>query len=165
MKREANIGRWAAMVWLACYSVLLHAHAAGIIPLSEEAYAYDYESLAWAAAFGLMGGVFRTILSLMSERVILLNIWRTMARDLVFALIGGAAVYVLVQWLATLMPNVFGKELRMLAILIAGASRGRWQDFLAGVATDYSAGLRAKLRAGTPAEASPHSVVLPLEKE
>lgn len=165
MKRDALIGRRAALVWLACYSWLLHAHATGIIPLAQEAKAYDYESLAWAAAFGLMGGVFRTILSLMSERVILLNIWRTMARDLVFALIGGAAVYVFVQWLATLLPNIFGKELRMLAILIAGASRGRWQDFLAGVATDYSAGLRAKLRATTAADTAPHSIDLPVDKD
>jgi hypothetical protein len=164
MKSNAKIARRAAFVWLVCYSWLLHAQANGIIPLSKEAYTYDYESLAWAAVFGLMGGVFRTILSLLSERVILLHIWKEMARDLVFALIGGAAVYVLVQWLATLLPNVFGKELRMLAILIAGASRGRWQDFLAGVATDYSASLRARLRSSAPTEA-PSSVALPNSKD
>jgi hypothetical protein len=163
MKSSAMLGRRAALVWVACYSWLVHVHAAGLGPFRQEVYAYDYESLAWAAAFGLMGGVFRTILSLMSEKVILLSIWRTMSRDLVFALIGGAAVYVLVEWLATVMPGVFGKELRMLAILVAGASRGRWQDFLAGAATDYTAGLRARLRTSpsVPSESPPPSVTAP----
>lgn len=159
MRPDARLGRRLAIVWVICYSWLVRAHATGLISLSQEARTYDYESLAWAAGFGLMGGVLGTIVSLMSPHVILLNFWRTLARDVVLALIGGAVVYVLVQWLATVMPTVFGKEIRMIAILLAGASRGRWKNFLADAATDYTAGIRAKLRAGAPPVDAPPSSV------
>jgi hypothetical protein len=169
MKSEVTVARRAAIVWIVLYSWLVHVHAAGIISMSEEARTYDYESLGWAAVFGLMGGVCRTIVSLMSEQFILLEFWRNLRRDLVFALMGGAAMYVLVQALATLVPNIFGKEVRMVCILIAGASRGRWQVSIAGVASDGMANIRAKVRAGAPppppSEDPPSTIVVPLSEK
>lgn len=160
---SAGSVRRMALVWVVCYSWMVYAYAA-IPTLSAEVSGYDYSSLMWAALFGFMGGVGGTIVSLMSDKVIVLYVWRQMLRDLVVALIGGAFIYVVFLWLQTLSPAIFNKELRMLAIVLAGASKGRWRDAATRLVADGLVNASAKIFGSQPRppEVPPPSVAAPL---
>ena len=155
--------RRAAMVWVACYTWMFSTYAA-MPTLSEEVLIYDYGSLMWAALFGFMGGVGGTIVTLMSDNTIVLNVWKQMLRDLIVSLIGGALIYVVFLWLQTISPDIFNKELRILAIVIAGASKGRWKDVVTGFVARGISNAATKILGAPPkaAETPPPSVATPL---
>jgi hypothetical protein len=122
-----KMARRLLFIWLACFTLIVRAYAAPP-SLSQQLAVYDYSSVMWAAIFGLMGGVGRSIIGLLSENGVVLFFWRGLARDLVFAIIGGAFVYIVFLYLQVLAPNVFVNELRIIVIFVVGASRGKWYD-------------------------------------
>jgi len=137
--------RRLAFGWVLCYSLLVRAYAAPPQGLAQELINYDYSSVMWAAVFGLMGGVGRTILGLLSEKGVVLFVWKALIRDLVFALVGGAFIYIVFLWLQVLAPSVFVNELRLIVIFVVGASRGKWLDYAADLAVDLFKTWKAKL--------------------
>ncbi|MDP9902603.1 hypothetical protein [Variovorax ginsengisoli] len=149
--------------WLACYSALCWANNT----LAQDLIAYDWMSLAFAAAAGLLGGAARTIFTLVSERALVGNVRTLLLKDLVVALIGGAAMYLAIQgynsW-ASAIPYItlppIARDLRVLLIVGAGFSRGRWFGVLDRLASDAIANASGKLR-GSAAPDAPPSVAAP----
>lgn len=155
--------RRLALAWLVCYSGLVWA---AVSPYYQDVMVYDYASLGFAAATSLVGAAARTILNLASDKVIVVNVWREASKDAVVALIGGAAVYVLLQGVAAFWPFLVAREMRLLLILSTGFGLGRWQALLFDLAGDVVARLRAWLRGGgmmpPPSSGGPSSVAAPL---
>ena len=93
--------------------------------LAQDMRATDFESIVWAGAAGLLGGIFRTVLTLASKRV---AVWRVPPEakfDAVVAVIAGIAAYFVVQgvssgiqayWNAAGVP----RDLRQLVVVGAG---------------------------------------------
>jgi len=125
-----KMARRMLFAWVACFTLLVRAYAAPAT-LSEQLQVYDYSSVMWAAVFGLMGGIGRSIIGLLSENGVVLFVWKALIRDLVFALIGGAFIYIVFLWLQVLSPSIFVNELRIIVIFVVGASRGKWYDAVA----------------------------------
>lgn len=150
--------RLLAVLWMASCSAMVYAGA--LVPsLATELDAYDWPSVLFAGGFGVMGGIGATIVRLMSTKVFVLYPWRQLIRDLVVAMIGGAVIYMLFLWLQTVSPSIFNKELRMIAIIIAGASQGRWRDVVSRFAVDgVAAGFARVFPSTTRTDAPPTSV-------
>lgn len=160
MQRTVNR---AFIGWLACYSALCYANNT----LAQDLMVYDWMSLVFAAAAGLLGGAARTIFTLVSERAIVGNVKTLLLKDLVVAVIGGAAMYLAIQGynsavgamtIVSLPP--IARDLRVLFIVGAGFSRGKWFGTLDRFASDAIANASSKLRGGAPAD-PPASVALP----
>lgn len=160
MQRRVN---QAFFLWLACYSALCYANTT----LVQDVLAYDWMSLLFAAAAGLLGGAARTIFTLVSERALVGNVKTLLMKDLAVAIFGGAIMYIAIQGYnsgaaaITLvkLPTIV-QDLRILLILWAGFSRGRWLGVLDRFAADAIANASSKLRGGAPD--SPPSVAAPL---
>lgn len=154
--------RLLAVLWVATCSAMVYAGA--LVPsLSTELTGYDWSSILFAGGFGLMGGIGATIVRLMSTKVFVLYPWRQLLRDLVVAMIGGAVVYVIFLWLQTVSPSIFNKELRMIAIIIAGASQGRWRDVVSRFAVDgVAAGFARVFPSSGKADPPPTSIQAPI---
>lgn len=153
--------RTLSTLWLAGYSGLVYAYAS----FSKEMRGFDYESLLWAAAIGAGAGLARTILWLASHDAVVVRLWHQLWRDLVIALFGGAAAYLALNLAAVWWPDVFIKELRFIVILLAGASRGRWQNALADVVGAALSRGVAHVRGGPmplPSDPPPTTITLPL---
>lgn len=144
--------------WVGCFALLVRAYAAQPT-LSQQIPTYDYTSVMWAAIFGLMGGVGRSIIGLLSEGGIVVFVWKAMLRDLVFALIGGAFVYIVYLWLQVLSPGVFVNELRLVVIFVVGASRGKWYDAAADLTVAVLKKWRARFSGEPEPPASPPTTV------
>lgn len=150
-------------LWLLCYSALSYASSS----LFQDVTQYDWASLLTALAAGLLGGAGRTILTLVSDKEFVGNIRMVLLKDLVVAMIGGGAAYFLIQgyntWIASLtmvtLPPI-ARDFRILIIVFAGASRGRWLGVIDRFTTDAIANARQKLRGG--ADEPPASVAAPL---
>lgn len=161
MQRRVN---QALFLWVACYSALCYANTT----LVQDVMAYDWMSLLFATAAGLLGGAARTILSLVSERALVGNVKTLLFKDLVVALFGGFFMYLGIQGYNSLassltlvkLPAVV-QDLRILLILWAGFSRGRWLGTVDRFAADLIANASSKLRGGAPPE-SPPSIAAPL---
>lgn len=157
--RRLRLVRYLALAWVASYTGLVYAFTA----FSRDVRGYDYESLAWAAAVGLAGGIAQTILWLADENSVVLRFWRQLLRDVVFSLIGGAVVYVVVNLLASYWPEYFGKELRMAAVFFAGFSKGRWRDWLTDLGAAGLARARATITGSPPQKRQePTTITMPL---
>jgi len=78
-------------------------------------------------------------------------------------MIGGAVVYVIFLWLQTVSPSIFNKELRMIAIIVAGASQGRWRDVVSRFAVDgVAAGFARVFPSTSKADPPPTSIQAPI---
>jgi hypothetical protein len=152
------------LLWLASYSALCYAQST----LAEDLAGYDWVSLLLAFAAGLVGGAARTILTLVSNEQLVGNVRLVLIKDMVVALFGGAAAFLLIQgynsWAAGLtsfeLPGIT-RDFRVLIIVAAGASRGRWLGILDRFAADAIANARHKLR-GDAAPEPPASMPAPL---
>lgn len=151
------------VVWLLCYSALTYAAST----LAQDVAQYDWASLLCAFAAGLLGGAGRTILTLVSDKEFVGNIRLVLVKDLVVAMIGGGFAYIAIQGyngiaagltIVTLPP--IARDFRILVIVVAGASRGRWLGVVDRFTTDAIANARQKLRGG--AAEPPPSVTAPL---
>jgi hypothetical protein len=152
-------------LWLICYTGLAWAATSLRADLKD----LDYWSLLLAAAAGLVGGAGRTLISLMSESRPLFDIRYEVLKDIIVACIGGAVTYGVIQgynYVAALklfgvMLPIIGGDLRIIIIVIAGASRGKWMRTIDQGASDLVDSARRKIRGGVPVD--PTSVVAPLE--
>lgn len=150
------------IVWLASYSALSYAAAT----FAQDVFGYDWASLLFAGLAGLLGGVGRTILGLLSDKQFVGSIWWVLARDLIVALMGGGFAYLCVEGYndmfasAMHLPRI-DRGFRVLVIVVAGASGGRWLGTFDRFASDLIANARKRLRNG--AEEPPPSIVAPLE--
>lgn len=150
MRTRRASAAWA--VWLTAYATAIHAYAQ--TSFAQEMYAFDWRSLVWAAVVGLGGGIGRLILWLASEDTVVVKFWRQLLVDVIVASFGGVAAWGLATYLATVWPAVFTKELRFVCIVAAGASRGRWQDWVGDACTAGMVRLRRQISGG-PKEAPP----------
>ncbi|QHJ00129.1 hypothetical protein GT347_20375 [Xylophilus rhododendri] len=147
----------ALIAWLAGYSTLTWASST----YAQDILAFDWMSLLFAAASGLLGGAARTILTMISPRALVGNVAVLLMKDLIVALFGGAVVYMLIQgynsWAGSLtvvtLPPI-ARDLRVLLVVAAGYSRGRWFGVVDRFATDAIANASQKLRGGA-ADAPP----------
>jgi len=145
----------AALAWLCSYNTLIWASTS----FAQDIHNYDWMSLLLAAAAGLLGGAGRTILTLVSPRALVGNVPVLLLKDLVVALVGGAVVYMIIQgynsWAGSLtyfnLPPIT-RDFRVLLIVLAGGSRGRWLGVVDRFATDAIANARKKLGAGIAAD-------------
>lgn len=163
MKRTTNHLLFA---WLLCYSALSYAAST----LAEDVAQYDWASLLCALAAGLLGGAGRTILTLVGEKEIVGNIRLVLMKDLVVAMIGGGCAYIAIQGYNSIAGAVtivtlpaIARDFRILVIVVAGASRGRWLGVIDRFTTDAIANARQKLRGGAPED--PPSIRAPLESK
>lgn len=157
MKNQRSVSLMVVM-WLASYTGLVYAAS-----LAQEARDYDYVSLAVAGAGGLLGAVLRTILTLAQEKYLVIDVLRQSRRDFVIGFIGGLLTYGVIQGLSSWGIFTVPRDMRILIIVAAGFSRGKWLPVMQGGASDLVAAGRAKLRIPTaPADEVP-SVVARLE--
>lgn len=161
MKKYPRSVSVLAFLWLWSYTNLLYATVA-LGPFSADVQGFDFESLLYAAAAGLLGGAGRTIYSLASDKVLVGSLWREGLKDGVIAILGGMVAFVLVTYLANYWPGVFTREARMIAIVLAGASRGKWANWLGDMVSDGLGNIRNKVRGAPVADATSSSAV-PLE--
>lgn len=105
--------------WLACASWLwpLAAHAA---TLGDELRVYDWPSLGYAGALGLLGGTLALIVALATERRVVLEIVLEGVRNAIVSPIAGAGCYALVKSAAALGWFTLSTEPRFLLIVAAG---------------------------------------------
>lgn len=154
-------------LWLMCFCALSYAATTSF---AQDVAAYDWTSLLLAGAAGLLGGAGRTLLTLVSEKAFVGNLRWVLLKDLVVALIGGGFAYLCIQgyndWARTLsivsLPQV-DRGFRVLIIVLAGASRGRWLGIVDRFAADAIANARQKLRGGAPSDDTPITAAVPLE--
>ena len=152
----------ALILWLGCYSTLTWASTT----YAQDILAFDYMSLVFAAASGLLGGAARTIITMISPRALVGNVKVLLMKDLVVALVGGAVVYMVIQgynaWVASMtlvtLPPI-ARDLRVLLVVAAGYSRGRWLGIVDRLATNALANFQAKLPGGAPND--PPAAVVP----
>ena len=141
-------------LWLLVFSLVSYAANR---TFAEDIAVYDWTSLLLAGAAGLLGGTGRTLLTLVSEKQTVGSLKFVLLKDLVVALIGGGFAYLLVtgynDWTASLttmsLPTI-DRGFRVLIIVLAGASRGRWLGVVDKLATDALSNARQKLRGGAP---------------
>lgn len=164
MKLSARVQTLFA-IWLATYSGLLWAANS----LKDDLKDFDYLSLVLAACAGLAAGALRTLISLMQERRALLDIRYEAVKDIVVAFAGGLIAYIIIQgynsfvvgkWFGLALPAITG-DLRIMIIVIVGASRGAWMRTVDKVTTDIVDNARTKIRGGVPPD--PASITAPLE--
>lgn len=154
-------------LWLLSYGTLSYAATT----FAQDVAAYDWLSLIFAALAGLLGGVGRTILTLMSDRQFVGNLRWLLVKDLIVALIGGGFAYLCVEgyndWTAGLsivhLPRI-DRGFRVLIVVLAGASRGRWLGVIDRLATAAIDNARHRLRGNAAAE-PPTSAAVPLESK
>jgi hypothetical protein len=126
------------LIWLSLYTALCRAQTS----FAEDVAAYDFLSLLFAMAAGLLGGAARTILTLASEKQLVGNVKMVLLKDLVVALFGGGMAYLLIQGFNSVahsltvvaLPTIT-RDLRVLLVVGAGFSRGRWMGVVDKLAT------------------------------
>lgn len=146
------------ILWLASYTTLVYASSS----LVQDVVGYDVASLIVAGAGGLLGALLRTILTLAQEKYLVLDVLKQSRRDFVIGFVGGLLTYGVIQGLSSWGVVSVPRDMRILVIVAAGFSRGKWLPVMQNGAADLVAAGRQKLRNGAPPEDSP-SVVAPLE--
>lgn len=167
MKTHPKLVSFLTVLWLVTYTSLVYA-AAELPSFAKDIHGFDFESLFLAAGAGLVGGAGRTIYSLATERVIVGNLWRETLKDAALALLGGIAIWVVVTVAASFFPEYINSGIRMLAIVVAGASRGKWALWLGGLIDVLLSAVKTRLVgwvSGNPQPPSDNapSAVTPLE--
>lgn len=130
------MNRHRATVFLLCIWVLLFYRTVQAATLTEFMGGYDNELLQWAATIALLGGGVRTILSLESDKRVILDIVKTAMWDAAKALVAGMLIFVLIQAVRSsgaAIPN----EIRFLAVLAAGWSRIAAVDWFVNAGKDW----------------------------
>lgn len=163
MRQQPKTVSALVLLWLWSYTTLLHAATGPLGPFSADVQGYDLESLLYAAAMGLLGGFGRTIFALASDKVLVGSLWREGAKDGIIAVFGGAVAFVLVTYLANFWPNIFTREARMILIVAAGASRGKWVNLVGDVISAGLANMRKRIGGEMPRDPPP-SAAVPLEE-
>ena len=162
MKKHPKSVSFLILLWLWSYTKLVSAAALG--PFSADVQGYDFESLLYAAATGLLGAAGRTIYALASDRVIVGSLWRQTLKDMVIASLGGMVAFGLVTFCARYAPGILTSEARMLIIVAVGASGGKWVNWTGDLVDAWVARWMTKARGGAPrAEPAPPSAIVPLE--
>ena len=162
MKKHPKSVSFLILLWLWSYTKLVSAAALG--PFSEDVQGYDFESLLYAAATGLLGAAGRTIYALASDRVIVGSLWRQTLKDMVIASLGGMVAFGFVTFCAPFAPSILTREARMLIIVAVGASGGRWVNWTGDLVDAWVARWMTKARGGAaPVEPPPPSAIVPLE--
>ena len=154
--KHAKLVNVLGLLWLWCFAGLTWAANT----FAQDVRGYDWESLLWGAAAGLLGGALRTILTLATDSRVVLDILRESWKDAIVALIGGGVAYALVQAAASLHLFEVSRDLRMLIIVGFGWSRGRWMGKLDKITGDAINAARRKYL-GATADA-PSSAAMPL---
>lgn len=131
--------------------------------LAQDMRSYDWESLGWAAGASLAGGLARTIISLASDKVAVIFVWRQLWRDAVIALVAGGLCYVAILAAQSYWPAVFTREIRMLLLVATGYSRMKWQEFAFDLARDAAANVRNRVRGSNKPPSDPPSITAPLD--
>jgi hypothetical protein len=124
---RAKVINFLVPFWLALYASMTWAADTTKL-FKDDARAYDWESLLWAAAFALLAGSFRTILTLTSEKSMVLDILKVTWKDLIVSLIAGMVAFVVLQGVGSAIPVFWPgfhlpREFRMLIIMAAGWTR------------------------------------------
>lgn len=117
------------LLWLMCWSTVSWANTS----LTQDVMAYDFWSLGIAALAGMLGGVARTLLALMSKNQLVGNTKVLVLKDLGVSLVCGAIGYVVIQgWNEFAGNEPFGialplvaKDLRLLLLGVCGYAP-RW---------------------------------------
>ncbi len=146
-------------VWLLCFMTLAHAAS-----FSADVYAFDWESLVLAAGAGLLGGAARTILTLASDKIVVVDALREFGKDALIALVGGGVAYLLIVAVTSKYPDLITREIRMLIITGFGFSRGRWTGWLDEATNEGLAKLRRRLTGDKPDEPLPPPAAAPIEE-
>lgn len=153
MRRYANA---LLATWLLLFSLVSYAANQ---TFAEYMAVYDWPSLLLAGACGLLGGAGRTLMTQMSEQQVITK-WRfILMKDLVVAMFGGTLAFLCIDgynsWAASLtsmtMPTI-DRGFRVLIIVLAGASRGRWLGVVDKLTSDALANASQKIRGGAPKE-------------
>lgn len=161
MKSNPKLVSALAFFWLVCYTRFVYA-AIVLAPLSQDVKGFDFESMLTAMGAGLLGGAGRTIYSLASERIVVGSLWREGIKDATLALMGGAVAWFVVTYLSNFFPTILTREFRMLAIVAAGASRGKWADWVGGFVSDGLAALKSRIVGNIRGGDAPPSAITPL---
>ena len=169
MKSNPKLVSLLIGLWLVSFARLLHAAAGTLPPFSQDFRGFDFESLMLAAGAGLIGGAGRTIYSLATERVLVGNLWREALKDAALALIGGVVAWAVLTVAANFFPTHITSGVRMVGIVLAGASRGKWANVLGDTISGLLGGLKSRIAVwagggNTPPPVDPPpSAVTPLE--
>lgn len=161
MKKHPKSVSFLVLLWLWSYAKLATAAALG--PFSADVQGYDFESLLYAAATGLLGAAGRTIYALATDRVIVGSLGRQWFKDAIVASIGGMVAFAVVTYCAPFAPNVLTAEARMLVIVTVGASGGKWSNWLGDLVDAWVGRLLAKAKGGGLPSDPPASAAMPLE--
>lgn len=161
-KKTINILLFA---WLASAMTLVHAANT----LTHDVLAFDYLSLLFAGGASVLGGVGRTLVSQLRKDRFVLNNRSEALKDVVISLIGGFFVFVVIAgWNALAveltiitLPKING-DLRIILLIITGASSGKWLGFFDTLASDAATRARSEVL-GTPVD--PSSINAPLENK
>lgn len=161
--QRTTAAKLLAAIWLCCFTGLVYAATS----MSQYVRDFDYISLFFAAAAGAVGGFGRTVLTMLQKERPVLDVRNELLKDITVALLGGAWVYGWIQGYNALARNdLFGvtlptvpDDMRVILIVLAGASRGRWMGATDQFISDAMQTLRSKLRGGAPA--APSSVIQP----
>ncbi len=160
MIRNPKALRFLAVAWVAAYSAAAYAFTR----YSQDMKGFDYESLLWALSAALIGAAAQTIFRLASDEAIVLSLFRTICKDAAIAVVGGGIVYLVLQAVASYWPALITKELRMLAIVYAGFSRGRWNSWIERWVDSGAANINARIRGSQQPPSRPTTITAPLDK-
>ena len=149
------------LLWLGCYAGLTYAANT----FAQDALSYDWASLMFAAFAGLLGGFLRTILTLAGEKRVVLDILRESWKDALVALVGGGLVYLAIQGVASMGWINVPRDMRILLVVGAGFSRGRWLGVIERGAADLVARGRGAITGGAASVDVPASAAMPLESK
>lgn len=163
MNRLRLINRLVPL-WLACYTGLTLAAASSF---AQDVRGYDFESLAFSAFAGLLGGALRTILTLAGENRVVLSVAREAWKDAIVALLAGLVAYVVIQGVNSTGYFTVPRDLRMLLITAAGWLRMGFFGRLDKLATTAVNAVDRKIRGagGNAPPEAPSSAAVPLQKE
>lgn len=159
-KRQINR---AVFIWLLCYASVSYAAST----LRADIAGYDWLSLVLAGMAGALGGVARTIVSLLTDKRPVLDLKIEAAKDVCVALVGGLMVYVIIGGYNSFAHEIeliklpqITRDFRILLLVYAGFSRGKWLGAADNFAADAIDNVRQKLRGGAPVTPS---AIVPLE--
>lgn len=112
------------LVWtlLAIWCGLVAHVAANAETFGQDMVAYDYRSLLWATGVALLGGVFRTIISLATDARPVFSVLSESWRQGIVSLLAGGGAYILIEALRSVNVGITS-EMRFAMILSAGVWR------------------------------------------
>lgn len=164
MKTHPKLVSFLGFLWLVTYTSLVYA----LPRFAQDFKGFDFESLLLAGGAGLIGGAGRTIYSLATERVLVGNLWREALKDAALALLGGMVAWALLTIAASFFPEYINSGVRMVVIVLVGASRGKWANALGDLISAFLGAVKVRMvswvsGATTPAD-NPPSAISPLNE-